>query len=79
MRSVYERRLSVLPRECDNDACDYETGVDGEGRPRAWWVHAPECKGLVEYEVPTEASPGSFLAYLLERTPQARREMLTGD
>lgn len=34
----------MLPRECDNDECDYETYVDGNGVPRAKWVHVPDCR-----------------------------------
>lgn len=35
----------MLPRECDNDDCDYETGVRN-GHPQAWWVHvcSPESR-----------------------------------
>lgn len=33
----------MLPRECDNDNCDYETGVRN-GRPAAWWVHDVDCR-----------------------------------
>jgi hypothetical protein len=55
----------MLPRECANDDCDYETGVDSTGRARAWWVHAPSCSGPVDFgprgagRVPPE--------YLIER------------
>jgi hypothetical protein len=59
----------VVPRECDNDNCDYETYVDGEGRPRARWVHAEECEGPVPFEElrVKDAPEGSFLAYLEAR------------
>jgi hypothetical protein len=33
----------VLPRECDNDDCDYEAYIDDLGRPRIKWVHAEDC------------------------------------
>lgn len=58
----------MLPRECDNDACDYETGVVN-GQPRAWWVHDESCEGPVDFEsrIPDNAPEGSFLAYLLGR------------
>lgn len=68
----------MLPRECDNDDCDYETGVDSNGRPFARWVHHHTCDGPVEFELPTEVRPGSFLEYLVERSPAVRR-MLTKD
>lgn len=68
----------MIPRECDNDDCDYETGVDGAGRPRARWVHDPACEGPVEFVPPTDVPDGSFLAYLAERSPAVRR-MLTRD
>lgn len=48
MRSVSERRPAVV-RECDNDNCEYETGVGPDGRPRVWWVHVPECDGPVNF------------------------------
>lgn len=54
----------MIPRECDNDACDYETGVV-DGAAKAWWVHVPECAGPVTYDLPTEAECGTFLDYLL--------------
>jgi hypothetical protein len=56
----------MLPRECDKDNCDYETGVDSAGRARAWWVHVPPCNGPVDFgpggvgSVPPE--------YLIERS-----------
>lgn len=56
----------MLPRECDDDRCDYETYVDGNGVGRARWVHDPECEGPVDFEsrIPDNAPDGSFLAYL---------------
>ena len=56
----------MLPRECDNDACDYETGVRA-GRPQAWWNHVDGCEGPVEFPVPDPQSvrPGSFADFLL--------------
>lgn len=38
----------MIPRECDNDDCDYETGVRN-GRPMAWWVHVSPCAGPVSF------------------------------
>lgn len=40
----------MLPRECDNDACDYDSYTDSEGRVRVRWEHAPECRP-VEFTV----------------------------
>lgn len=37
----------MLPRECDNDDCDYDSHVDGRGRAGARWEHAPECRASV--------------------------------
>lgn len=54
----------MIPRECDNDACDYETGVV-DGKPKAWWVHVSECDGPVAFELPKEVKPGTFLDFLL--------------
>jgi hypothetical protein len=56
----------VLPRECDNDACDYETGVI-DGRAAAWWVHADTCDGPVAFKPPCPESVqrGSFADFLL--------------
>lgn len=55
----------MLPRECDNDDCDYETGVDDSGKPRAWWVHVAPCEGPVAFRAPDEVHPESFLAFLM--------------
>ena len=57
----------MLPRECDNDDCDYETFVDAEGRARAQWVHVSECEGLVpvDPQIVKNAPKGSFLAFML--------------
>jgi hypothetical protein len=59
----------VLPRECDNDDCDYYTYVDGEGRGRARWEHVEGCEGPVNFEseIPATAPEGSFLAYMQGR------------
>jgi hypothetical protein len=59
----------VIPRECENDACDEETVVGDDGVPRTVWVHGPECDGLV---LPAPVNPAdvperSFLAYLMNR------------
>lgn len=54
------------PRECDNDDCDYETGViDGEAK--IWWVHVDGCEGLVQYEppAPEDVRPGSVADFLM--------------
>jgi hypothetical protein len=55
-------------RECDNDACDYVTGV-GNGEPYVRWEHVPECEGPVDFtsRIPENAPEGSFLAYLQGR------------
>jgi hypothetical protein len=57
----------MLPRECDNDACDEEVVVGEDGVPRNVWVHASECDGLVLPPLPhpDEVRKGSFLAYLM--------------
>lgn len=56
-----------MPRECDNDDCEYETFVDDKGRGRARWVHAEECEGPVifEREIVKDPPRGSFLAFML--------------
>jgi hypothetical protein len=46
----------VLPRECDNDDCDYETGIRN-GQPAAWWVHVNGCKGLADWLFDTPYEP----------------------
>ena len=56
----------MSPRECDNDDCDYETGVvDGEAK--AWWVHVPECAGLKAFQPPRpeDVKSGTFLDFLM--------------
>lgn len=57
------------PRECDNDDCDYETGVDDNGVPYARWEHVEGCDGLPVYTPPNpeDVRPGSFLAFLMGR------------
>lgn len=56
----------MTPRECDNDTCNYETGVV-DGVAKSWWVHAEECDGPVECEPPRpeDVKPGSFLDFLM--------------
>ncbi len=62
------RRRALLPRECDNDDCDYETHIGGDGVPRLVWEHVPGCSGLSLPELDTSNVPdGSFLAYLMAR------------
>jgi len=55
----------VIPRECDNDDCDYETGVRA-GVPTAWWVHSEKCAGPVDFTPTTNNSidGSSFLSFL---------------
>jgi hypothetical protein len=58
----------VIPRQCDNDDCDYETGIDPDtGRAQAWWIHAESCSGPVELPPidPSTIPPSSFAAFLL--------------
>jgi hypothetical protein len=57
----------VLPRECDNDNCDYETFVGDDGIARAQWAHVPECEGPVSIDpgIVKNPPPGSFLAFML--------------
>lgn len=58
-------------RECDNDECEYETGVNETGQAHAWWVHAEDCAGPpepldhAELTARAAAQPTSFLAMLL--------------
>lgn len=61
-------------RECDNDSCDYDTYVNGDGVPRARWVHVPECVGPVEYEIPNpgQVSSNSFLATFMKSAEAER-------
>lgn len=56
------------PRECDNDDCDYETYVDGNGNPQVRWVHFDGCDGPVKFQMPTEIPKGSFLEFLTGRS-----------
>lgn len=53
-------------RECDNDDCEYETGVRN-GRPAVWWVHVPECIDSPEARLPVmpERHVTEFRAFLL--------------
>lgn len=55
----------MIPRECDNDDCDYETVQGADGRPRLQWVHVAKCEGPVQFDYPANVPPGSFAAYLL--------------
>lgn len=52
----------MLPRECDNDACDYEPGDGGRGV----WRHAAECAGPVPFGelVVSDPHPESFLTFI---------------
>lgn len=57
----------MIPRECDNDDCDYET-YDAGGQGRARWVHVPSCPGPAEVPdlgtLMDNAREGSFLEYM---------------
>lgn len=55
----------MIPRECDNDDCDYETGVR-DGVPRAWWVHVPGCQPLESRApgTPEVIDNRSFLSFM---------------
>lgn len=49
----------MLPRECDNDECDYDTYVDGQGRAGARWEHAPGCRASAGGVDGTDSAFGS--------------------
>jgi hypothetical protein len=55
------------PRECDNDDCDYVTGVDDNGVAFIRWEHVLGCEGPVEYALPRpeDVRKGSFLDFLM--------------
>lgn len=53
----------MLPRECDNDDCDYET-YDDNGVGRARWIHVPPCEGPMDFGPPTVEQVRAFLAFL---------------
>lgn len=61
----------MIPRECDNDDCDYETYVDANGNPQVRWEHDESCDGPVELisgdelRARAKAAPTSFLAWIL--------------
>jgi hypothetical protein len=57
----------VRPRECENENCDYVTGVDGNDRPFTQWEHVDECDGPVAYSPPKleDVHKRSFAAFLL--------------
>lgn len=63
----------MIPRQCDNDACDYETD---NGRLR--WYHAPGCNPMsgvgpeeLNQAIRT-AHPDSLLAHLARAKRAAR-------
>lgn len=37
----------MLPRECDNDACDYEAHTNDQGVVRGRWVHVASCNPVI--------------------------------
>lgn len=61
----------MIPRECDNDDCDYEPYTCDDGRTVAQWVHVESCEGPMESpdmeQLVKNAPEGSFLAYMMGR------------
>lgn len=52
----------MLPRECDNDACDYDTTTSG----RPVWRHVEGCAGPVPFGelIVSDPPPESFLSFI---------------
>lgn len=49
----------MIPRECDNDDCDYDTNTNG----RLQWYHDPDCQPFRPDHTPS-ASRSTFLEHI---------------